>query len=192
MKSGNKKSEFNHRAVYGLIAVAGGLAVSILFLMSDGKPAASQAADLKTLPETVAVETVPPTPTQPHVAKVAEAPKLVSSDTHSATAKPVELLKPTKATAPKAKADEAWPMVAVGAVRNDSDSVSIERAVLITEGLDEGKLGLVMNKSVVLSTRAPYKRVSIGAPEIADVNAIGPTNILVTAKKPGTAGPVPG
>ncbi len=183
MKSGNKKSEFNHRAVYGLIAVAGGLAVSILFLMSDGKPAASQAADLKPMPETAAVETVPATPTKAPVAKVVEAPKLVSSNAHSETAKPVELLKPAK---PQAKADEAWPMVAVGAVRNDSDSVSMERALLITDGLDDGKLGLVMNKSAVLSTRAPYKRVSIGAPEIADVNAIGPTNILVTAKKPGT------
>jgi len=103
MKSGNKKSEFNHRAVYGLIAVAGGLAVSILFLMSDGKPAGSQAADLKTLPETAAVESAPATPIQPPVAKVVEVPKLVSSDTHSETAKPVEMLKPAKAAAPKAK-----------------------------------------------------------------------------------------
>lgn len=186
MKSGNlkKKSEFNHRAVYGLIAVAGGLAVSILFLMSDGKPAASQAAVVNPVPEAAAIDTAP-------AARVVEAPKpaeaapLLVSNT-AETAKLQHVAKPVKAQAPIAKADEAWPMVAVGAVRNDSDSISIERAVLITEGLDDGKLGLVMNKSVVLSTRAPYKRVSIGAPEIADVNAIGPNNILVTAKKPGT------
>src|SRR5438874_539148 len=59
-------------------------------------------------------------------------------------------------------------------------------ARLITDGLDDGKLAMVMNKSTVLSTRMAYKRVSVGAPEIADVNPIGANNILVTAKKPGT------
>lgn len=60
-----------------------------------------------------------------------------------------------------------------------------ESVVLVSEGLEDGKLKLLMNKSSVLNTRAPYKRVSVGAPEIADVNTIGPANLLVTAKKPG-------
>lgn len=60
-----------------------------------------------------------------------------------------------------------------------------ELTVLISEGLEDGKLKLLMNKSSVLNTRAPYKRVSVGAPEIADVNTLGPANLLVTAKKPG-------
>src|SRR5690606_5204198 len=37
-----------------------------------------------------------------------------------------------------------------------------------------------------ISTRTPYKRVSVGQPEIADVNPIAPTSLLVTAKKAGT------
>ena len=62
-----------------------------------------------------------------------------------------------------------------------------ERAVLITEGTNkEGKVQLVMNKSTVLMTGRPYKSVSVGQPEIADVTPVSPTNILVTAKKPGT------
>lgn len=60
-----------------------------------------------------------------------------------------------------------------------------ERALLVTDGLEEGRLKLLMNKSTVLNTRSPYKRVSIGAPDVADVNTIGPANLLVTAKKPG-------
>lgn len=58
---------------------------------------------------------------------------------------------------------------------------------IVAEGTDaNGKLNLTVNKSAVVTTRVPYKRVSIGQPEIADVNPIGPGNILVTAKKMGT------
>jgi pilus assembly protein CpaC len=53
------------------------------------------------------------------------------------------------------------------------------------DGLTEGRVKLMINRSVVLTTKAPYKRVSVGNPEIADVNTIGPSNILLTAKKPG-------
>lgn len=61
-----------------------------------------------------------------------------------------------------------------------------ERTLLVTDGLEGGRLAMIMNKSVVLVTRAPYKRVSVGAPDIADVNPIGPNNVLITAKKAGT------
>lgn len=58
---------------------------------------------------------------------------------------------------------------------------------LIQDGLsDDGQLRLTVNKSVVVTTRAAYKQVSIGQPDIADVNMIGPNNILVTAKSAGT------
>jgi pilus assembly protein CpaC len=206
MKSGNMKtkSDFNHRAVYGLIAVAGGLAVSILFLMSDGKPAGARAAEVKPQAAAVTIETAPVTEIvqtiKPVESAAVEVPPLVEGDSApvplgeskkvaaavEAGVKAAVEDKPATAKAAPAKSNDAWPMVPVGAVRTDSDSISIERAVLITDGLDDGKLGLIMNKSAVLSTRAPYKRVSIGAPEVADVNAIGPNNILVTAKKPGT------
>ena len=185
MNKKNVNSDLNRRAIYGLFAVAGLLAVSIVFLMSDTGPATSRAASVSPVVDIPVVETTP-------VLRSAETtavavPTLIAPAPAMTLAK--EIAKPQPEAKIKAKAvktEEAWPTVAVGAVRDDADSVSVERAVLITDGLDEGKLGLVMNKSVVLSTRSTYKRVSIGAPEIADVNAIGPNNILVTAKKPGT------
>jgi pilus assembly protein CpaC len=58
---------------------------------------------------------------------------------------------------------------------------------LVTEGTDpQGMLKLTIGKSQVISTRLPYKRVSVGEPTIADVNPIGPGTILVTAKKAGS------
>ncbi len=64
-------------------------------------------------------------------------------------------------------------------------ALSGERTLMVVDGLESGRLMMLMNRSTVLVTRAPYKRVSVGAPEIADVNPIGPNNVLVTAKKPG-------
>jgi pilus assembly protein CpaC len=193
MMNSQKKqnSDLNRRAIYGLIAVAGVLAVSIVFLMSDDKPQADKTIATSS-GETVVTMVTPLAPSP----AVTPAPARRAADTAPAALPVLIAPSPIETTVAKAiakpqapktvKADDAWPTVAAGAVRTDSDSVSIERAVLITEGLDEGKLGLVMNKSAVLSTRTAYKRVSIGAPEIADVNPIGPNNILVTAKKPGT------
>jgi len=60
------------------------------------------------------------------------------------------------------------------------------RANLMTDGVTDGKVQLVMNKTTVITTARPYKSVSIGQPEIADVTPVSPTNILVTAKKPGS------
>jgi pilus assembly protein CpaC len=62
------------------------------------------------------------------------------------------------------------------------------RGPLVTTGLDEktGSLRILMNKSVTLTTSRPYKRLNVGEPEIAEVNAIGTTKILVTAKKAGS------
>ena len=58
---------------------------------------------------------------------------------------------------------------------------------IIAKGLTaNGDIALMVNKSTVLSTRVPYKRVSIGQPDIADVNLVGPSEILLTAKKPGS------
>src|SRR5206468_2200537 len=58
---------------------------------------------------------------------------------------------------------------------------------LIAEGVDpSGKVSLTVNKTMVITTTQPYRQISVGQPDIADVNAIGPNNILVTAKKMGT------
>ncbi|HWP40339.1 MAG TPA: type II and III secretion system protein family protein, partial [Tepidisphaeraceae bacterium] len=58
---------------------------------------------------------------------------------------------------------------------------------IVAEGTDaNGQLKLTVNRTALITTKVPYKRVSVGQPEVADVNPIGPGNILVTAKKPGT------
>jgi pilus assembly protein CpaC len=58
---------------------------------------------------------------------------------------------------------------------------------LVAEGIGEdGRLRLTVNKTTVVTTTTPYKQVSVGQPDIADVNLIGPNNILVTAKKTGS------
>jgi len=57
---------------------------------------------------------------------------------------------------------------------------------LTTQPADSGKIKLMLNKSTVIVTKTPFSRVSVGDPDIADVTPIGPTNLLVTAKKPGT------
>ena len=38
----------------------------------------------------------------------------------------------------------------------------------------------------MVKTANPYKRISVGAPDVADFNTIGANEILVTAKKAGT------
>src|SRR4051812_29295647 len=61
------------------------------------------------------------------------------------------------------------------------------RANLVSDGMGkDGKVQLIMNKTTVLTTARPYKSVSVGAPDVADVTPVSPTNILLTAKKPGT------
>lgn len=59
-------------------------------------------------------------------------------------------------------------------------------ADIVADGVGrDGMLKLTVNKTALVKTNAPYKRVSVGQPDIADVNPIGPGNILVTAKKAG-------
>jgi pilus assembly protein CpaC len=56
---------------------------------------------------------------------------------------------------------------------------------LIVSGLEDGKIALTVNKSTVLTTARPYKRVNVSQPEVADVNLLGPRSVLLTAKKAG-------
>ena len=76
-----------------------------------------------------------------------------------------------------AKPDE----VAIPAQSADANAPFVTEAAAHTS-----KLSLLINKSIVLETRTPYKRVSVGQPEIADVNLLGQSRILVTGKKAGT------
>jgi pilus assembly protein CpaC len=88
------------------------------------------------------------------------------------------------------------PRGAAGQTTQPSDASSAAAAATTTNqaqgprllnGLDEhGRVRVTVARSVVLTTTAPYRRVSIGEPKVADVNAVGPTEILVTAKQAGT------
>lgn len=57
---------------------------------------------------------------------------------------------------------------------------------IVTKGLKDGAIQLLANRSTVLKTRVPFKNVSIAQPDVADVNLIGPQDILITAKKAGS------
>lgn len=58
---------------------------------------------------------------------------------------------------------------------------------LVSKGLNaNGAISLMVNKSVVISTRVPFKRVHVAQPDIADVNLVGPSEMLLMAKKPGS------
>ena len=57
---------------------------------------------------------------------------------------------------------------------------------LEAEGVGEdGRIRLMVNKTSVITTRQPFKQVSIGNPEVADVTIMGPSNLLITAKRQG-------
>lgn len=51
---------------------------------------------------------------------------------------------------------------------------------------DQGEVRLLVNKSTIITTSRPQKRVSVAEPSIVDVNGISPTRILMTAKKTGS------
>jgi pilus assembly protein CpaC len=55
-----------------------------------------------------------------------------------------------------------------------------------TQPAEVGQMKLMLNKSTVIVTKTPFSRVSVGDPDVADVTPIGPTNLLVTARKPGS------
>lgn len=58
---------------------------------------------------------------------------------------------------------------------------------MVVSGLnDQGEVNLTVNKSTIIATGRPQKRVSVAEPSIVDVNGISPTRILLTAKKPGS------
>jgi pilus assembly protein CpaC len=57
---------------------------------------------------------------------------------------------------------------------------------MISEGFNgSGPLKLTVNKSLVLHTKMLLRRVSVAQPDIADVNLVGPTEMLVLGRKPG-------
>jgi pilus assembly protein CpaC len=82
-------------------------------------------------------------------------------------------------------------LLATGAAAGQDASTGMNpapatRPSMVTDGLSaDGGVRLNVGKSVVVTVRRPFSKLSVGTPDIADVNTISPTSILVTAKKPG-------
>lgn len=87
----------------------------------------------------------------------------------------------------------AWTTLVVGALtlpahaqRAPATQPGGQRQIIVGGTDQSGQLRLTVNRTAVLTTASPYRRVSVGNPDVVDFNAIAPTSILVTAKKPGT------
>jgi pilus assembly protein CpaC len=79
----------------------------------------------------------------------------------------------------------AVPAAAQDAGAGDAHAPSTRPAPIARDLPEGGQVSVMANKSVVVKTRVPYKNVSISQPDIADVSLVGPTDILLTGKKPG-------
>ena len=51
----------------------------------------------------------------------------------------------------------------------------------------DGRVHLLVGRSMLLKTRTPFKRVSLTQPEVASDNEVDPSSILLTAKRAGSA-----
>jgi pilus assembly protein CpaC len=84
-------------------------------------------------------------------------------------------------TAAGADVPTSQPSTQPTAAKSTTNAVTV-----IAEGINEdGRLGMMVNKSQVITTKLPYKTLNVSNPEIADVNRVNDYEILVTAKKPG-------
>lgn len=58
---------------------------------------------------------------------------------------------------------------------------------IVSEGLDsEGGVKIMVNKSTLIKTRVPVKRVNLATNDVAVFNTLDPQNILITGMKAGT------
>src|SRR5688572_15958181 len=75
-------------------------------------------------------------------------------------------------------AAQEQPAVRPGATQGASGATPIE-------GKDS-KLALMVNRSLVVTTKLPYKTVNVANPDVVDFNRVDDYQILLTAKRPGT------
>lgn len=89
-------------------------------------------------------------------------------------------------TGQSAAVDGTTPAPAEGVTTaKPADVTKANSSALVKDTNGDTAITIMVNKSQVLNTRVPYKRLNVAQPDIADVNPIGPTSILVTAKKVG-------
>jgi pilus assembly protein CpaC len=73
------------------------------------------------------------------------------------------------------------------APRNGATSQGAANGPLVVAGTtSENRLDLAVGTSTLLTTNQPFDGVSVAQPEVAEINALSPNRLLVTAKKPGT------
>ncbi len=65
-------------------------------------------------------------------------------------------------------------------------AMQITPALISDDDMVDGKLRVMVNDTRVIETTRPFHRVSIGRDELAEVQPLGPTQLLVTAKQVGT------
>jgi pilus assembly protein CpaC len=98
---------------------------------------------------------------------------------------PGEPTEPAPAEAAPADAPKSVEAPAAPAA-TEPDAGPAHSPVVLNGVGDDGKLQMMINTSQVITTRLPYKTISVANPEIADFNRVDDRVILVTAKKPGT------
>ncbi len=62
----------------------------------------------------------------------------------------------------------------------------IPTEMINADQIDGGRLRVTVNDTRVVKTSRPYTRVAIGRDDLADIRPLGPRELLVTAKRPGT------
>jgi pilus assembly protein CpaC len=62
----------------------------------------------------------------------------------------------------------------------------VDELLIDDEQIDNGRLSVTVNDSRIITTSRPYARVAIGREDVAEVQPLSPTELLVTAKLPGT------
>jgi pilus assembly protein CpaC len=119
------------------------------------------------------------TPAAPSAAP-SEAPSAAPSEAPSAA--PNEAPSPATSEAPSAP-QSAPPTTGQPGTASTQPSAN----GLITKGVSaDGKIRLMVNQTQVITTSQPVNPVSVGNPDIADVNVLGPNTLLITAKKQGS------
>jgi pilus assembly protein CpaC len=97
---------------------------------------------------------------------------------------------PTTAPSDMTVMNMPMPATAPATAPAESETASApatQPAQLIASGLDkDGNLTLLPGRTAVITAAGPLKRVSVAQPDVADVKAISPTTILLTAKKAGS------
>lgn len=81
----------------------------------------------------------------------------------------------------------AFCMMAVAAMARTAETRSLPETqiVPIVQDVSAGAIKLMADRSRVLTTSRPYKRMSTAQPEVADINAVSATSFLLTGKKAG-------